>query len=76
MTTKEKLPVNLTFEIEHLPEPNHRWYHVTGVLSWEAYLQRMNTCLVLQDELSDIKNAICFIVGEQFAIHEVKEDLI
>lgn len=74
-TPKKKLPINVTFEIVQEQEPNACWFEVTAVLSWEAaaYSPRMDTCLVTQDELSEIKEAICFIIGETFDIQNVTE---
>ncbi len=71
--TPEKRPINITFEIVQLPEPNSHWYEVVAILSWKEYSQRMDTTLCLQGEADEIKEAICFLIGEHFDIREVKE---
>jgi hypothetical protein len=75
---REKLPINITFEIVQLPEPNSHWYEVTAVLTWEeaGYTQRMDTALCTQLELSSIKEATCFLVGHHFDIRGVKEECL
>jgi hypothetical protein len=65
VSPQDKLPINITFEIVQQPEPNHHWYEVTAVLSWEEFRW--------QDEVDKIKEAICFLIGRRFNIQEVKE---
>lgn len=76
---KEKLPINITFEIVQHQPPNDHWYDVTAVLSWpdavpEPFYQRMDTALVTQNELDGIKATICILVRQIFDIQEVKTD--
>jgi hypothetical protein len=75
MAEKEKLPITVTFEIIQHPEPNERWFDVTAVLSNEGagFSQRMDTCLVLQNELGEIKEALCFRIGQTFTIQEMND---
>ena len=72
----EKLPIILTFEIVQLPEPNSHWREVTALLTWEDYIQRMDTALCTQSELNSLREAIQFLVGEHFDILEVREEYL
>src|SRR4051812_2916772 len=75
MAEKENLPITVTFEIFLHPAPNERWFDVTPLLTNEeaGYSQGMNTCLVTQNELGEIKEATCLLIGRTFDIREVKE---
>ena len=76
MDSQDKPPINITFEIVPHPEPNLGWYDVTAVLSWkEEFEQRMDTELCWQDGMDQTKEAICFLIGERFAIQEVKDSI-
>jgi hypothetical protein len=70
-----KLPLNITFVIMQLRAPNQHWYDVIPILSWrDEFSQRMDTMMCLADEIDQIKEGVCFLIGERFDIQEVKEE--